>query len=106
MINRQRKRAETIIRCHKNVRMLHLIISESKKIKKIEAELSVVQHPELITYLKDTLYIADGITKKQAIKIQYNFLIEQMQKAKIAFEDYYAQLNTLLEKVSIDVLND
>ncbi|GGH18222.1 hypothetical protein GCM10007352_28800 [Mucilaginibacter phyllosphaerae] len=86
--------------------MLHLIIAENNKIKKIESVIASTKYPQLVSYHKNKLIVAEGFTKKHAVKIQFDFLREQMQKAKIAFEDYYTQLDALLENISINVVNE
>ena len=98
MINRQRKRAENILRCYKNVTILRLLKDEKAKIDKINEEIKFTQDPEFITYEKGYLEVLNGISKSQAIKIEVEALIVSLQKAHISYVDFHNQLDRLLVK--------
>jgi len=100
MINRQRKRAENILRCNKNVAILRLLKAEKVKIKKIYEEIKFTQDPEFITYDKGYMQILNGITKNQGMKIQVEALTASLQSAHISYIDFHNQLDYLLTKIT------
>lgn len=98
MINRQRKRAQNILRCNKNVTILRLLKEEKTKITRILDEIKFTQDPEFITYDKGYLQVLNGISKSQALKIEVEALILDLQKAHISYIDFHNQLDRLLVK--------
>jgi hypothetical protein len=106
MMNRQKKRAENIIRCHKNIRMIKLILAENSKIEKIEKEFLLIPDLKFITYDRADIIIIDGITRMQGVKIEYDFLLSEMERAKITLEDYHNHLDALLDKIVLKELKN
>lgn len=100
MINRQRKRAQNIIRCHKNVEVLNLIRLEKVKIDNLRSELSATPSPDFISYFKDDICIINGFTKHQAVKIELEALMMSIEKAEVNFKDYHHHLDSLLSQIN------
>lgn len=100
MINRQRKRVLNIIRCHKNVEVLNLVKSEQVKIENLKRELLATPNPEFIRYSNEEVYIADGFTNYQALKIELEALMWAIEKAKVNFKDYHGHLDLLLSQIN------
>jgi hypothetical protein len=100
MINRQRKRALNIIRCHKNVAVLNLIRLEKIKIDNLRSELTTTQSPKFISYFKGDVYVSNGFTKHQAVKIELEALLMAIERAEVNFKDYHNHLDTLLHQIN------
>jgi ABC-type thiamine transport system substrate-binding protein len=100
MINRQRKRAENILRCNKNVTILRLLKAEKVKIKKINEEIKFTKDPEFITYEKGYFQVLNGISKDQGMKIEIEDLMASLQSAHISYIDFHNQLDNILIKIT------
>jgi hypothetical protein len=100
MINRQRKRALNLIRCHKNVEILHLVRSAKMKIDNLRNELLTTPSPKFISYLDGEVYVIDGFTKHQAAIIELEALITAIERAELNFRDYYHRLGALLNQIN------
>ena len=100
MISRQRKRALNIIRCHKNVEVLNLIKSEQAKIENLKSELWTTPSPEFISYLNGDVYVINGFTKHQTVKIELEALVSAVEKAEVNFKDYHRHLDSLLNQIN------
>jgi hypothetical protein len=105
MINRQRKRAQNIIRCFKNVFILHLIRLEKLRVNKIRQDIETTPDPEFVTYEKGTLKVLDSISKNQLLKIEFEQLLFDINSAKISFKEYNDHLDLLLKQIHIISFN-
>jgi hypothetical protein len=105
MKNRQRKRAQNIIRCFKNVAILHLIRSEKLKVNKIRKDIESTPEPRFVTYEKGRLKVLDGISKNQLLKIEFEQLMSSINSAQISFQEYNNQLDLLLKQIRIISFN-
>ena len=63
MANRQRKRAQSIIRCLKNDAYLSQILAEEQEINKIRKDIGYPQLPRIITFEKGKLKVLDVFSK-------------------------------------------
>lgn len=105
MTNRQRRRAQNIIRCYKNTEMIYLIKEELVKIEHIEENLSSVTAPQFINYDNTgSISIIDSLTNQQTLKIEFEFLIEQMRYGRLDFNDYLSKLDILVNQVNVNAL--
>lgn len=100
MINRQRKRALNLIRCHKNVEILHLIRSAKMKIDYLRNELWTTPSPKFISYFNGEVSVINGFTKHQAAIIELEELITAIERAELNFKDYHHRLDTLLNQIN------
>jgi hypothetical protein len=105
MKNRQRKRAQNIIRCFKNVAILHLIRLEKLKVIKIRKDIESTPDPQFVTYEKGKLKVLEGISKNQFLKIEFEQLMVSINSAKISFQEYNDQLDRLLKQIRIISFN-
>jgi hypothetical protein len=101
MANRQRKRAQNIIRCFKNVAFLHQIHLEELKINEIRKNIEYTQLPGFLTYEKGKLKILDCISKNQLLRIEFEQLMSSINSAKISFPEYNNHLDLLLKQIHI-----
>jgi hypothetical protein len=105
MANRQRKRAQNIIRCFKNVAILHLIHLEELKINKIRKNIEYTQPPRFLTYERGRLKVLDGISKNQLLKIELEQLMSSINTAQISLKEYNNQLDLMLNRIHIIAFN-
>lgn len=105
MTNPQRRRAQNIIRCFKNVAILHLIRLEQLKVNKIKEDIESTPDPEFVTYEKGKLKVSDSISKNQLLKIEFEQLILDINSAKISFKEYNDHLDLLLKQIHIISFN-
>ena len=101
MANRQRKRAQNIIRCFKNVAILHLIRLEEQKINKIRKNIEYTQPIRFLTYEKGRLKVLNGISKNQLLKIELEQLTSSINSAQVSIQEYNNQLDLLLNQMHI-----
>jgi hypothetical protein len=101
MANRQRKRVQNIIRCFKNVAILHLIHLEEQKINKIRKNIEYTEPPHFLTYEQGKLKVLDGISKNQLLKIEFEQLMSSINSAQISIHEYNNQLDLLLNQMHI-----
>jgi hypothetical protein len=105
MKNRQRKRAQNIIRCFKNVAILHLIRLEKLKVNKIRKDIESTPDPQFVTYEQGKLKVLDSISKNQLLKIEFEQLMLSINSAKISFKEYNDHLDRLLKQIHIISFN-
>jgi hypothetical protein len=105
MKNRQRKRAQNIIRCFKNVAILHLIRSEKLKVNKIRKDIESTPEPRFVTYEQGRLKVLEGISKNQLLKIEFEQLMSSINSSQISFQEYNNQLDLLLKQIRIISFN-
>ncbi|MDB5285643.1 MAG: hypothetical protein JWR05_592 [Mucilaginibacter sp.] len=101
MANRQRKRAQNIIRCFKNVAILHLIHLEEQKINKIRKNIEYTEPPRFLTYEQGKLKVLDGISKNQLLKFELEQLMARINTAQISCKEYNNHLDLLLTQMHI-----
>ncbi|MDB4926744.1 MAG: hypothetical protein JWR23_2800 [Mucilaginibacter sp.] len=101
MANRQRKRAQNIIRCFKKAAKLHLIYLVEQKISKIRKSIENTQAPSFLTYEKGKLKVLDSISKNQLLKIEFEQLMLSINTAQISFHDYNNHLDRLLNQIHV-----
>jgi hypothetical protein len=105
MKNRQRIRAQNIIRCFKNVAILHLIRLEKLKVNKIRKDIESTPDPQFVTYEQGKLKVLDCISKNQLLKIEFEQLMLSINSARISFKEYNDHLDRLLKQIHIISLN-
>jgi hypothetical protein len=105
MKNRQRKRAQNIIRCFKNVAILYLIRLEKLKVNKIRKDIESTPDPQFVTYEQGKLKVLDSISKNQLLKIEFEQLMLSINSAKISFKEYNDHLDRLLKQIHIISFN-
>src|SRR4051812_39229091 len=100
-MNRQRKRALSILRSKRRNLMISLIKSAEVKLETIKTATGKVKQPEFLLYKGGELFgIATGFTPGQAIRIELENLENLLEAAKIQLSDFHDGLDTIFVRLS------
>jgi hypothetical protein len=96
MTNRARRRAERLVICFRNKRMINIIRTERMKVEFVTEYLEDDFNPSFISYTQEQLEVANGFTAKQGIAIEFEQLLNDSHSGKINFKQFNNSLDNLL----------